>query len=94
MFDMGVNTTIRDLASTTSKIAIQTIFLYTYQTEQVQTSITLFSALHALEDRCILVKMSLCDRHVDPDDVLPDDPTSTDVEVSGHDHITVVSEST
>ena len=58
----------------------------------MQTPVTLFSALCALEDRRVLVKLSLCDGHIDPDNVLPDDPAGTDVEMSSSDRITAVSE--
>jgi hypothetical protein len=57
----------------------------------MKTSVTLFSALRALEDRRVLVKLSLCDRHIDPDNVLPGDPASTDVEVSSRERIAAVS---
>lgn len=58
----------------------------------MQTSISLFSALRALEDRLVLVKLSFCDRHIDADDVLPDDPASANIEVSSQDRITAASE--
>lgn len=58
----------------------------------MQTPVTLFSALHALEHRFVLMELFLCDGDIDPDDVLPDDPAGTDVEVSGRDRITTASE--
>ena len=58
----------------------------------MQAPVTLFGALRALEDRRVLVKLSLCNRHIDPDNVLPDDPASTDIEVSRHDRVVAVSE--
>ena len=47
----------------------------------MQASIALFSTFRAREDVFVLVELSLCDRHVDPDNVLPDDPAGANVEV-------------
>lgn len=48
----------------------------------MQTSVTFFSAFHTFEDRLVLVKFSLCDGYINSDNVLPDDPASTNIEVS------------
>ena len=83
MADMRVNTSIRNLSSMASKIVARTP-MYTYQTEEMKTAITLFSPFRALEDIFVLVELSLFNRHVNPDNVLPDDPASANVEVSIH----------
>lgn len=48
----------------------------------MQTPVNLFSTFNALEDGFVLVKLSLCNRHIDPNNILPDDPAGANVEVS------------
>ena len=54
----------------------------THETEEVETTVGLLGVLAALEDDLVLVERALLDRYIDPDDVLPDNTTSTDVQVS------------
>ena len=49
----------------------------------MQTPVTLLSAFCAFQNRLVLMELSLCDGNIYSDNVLPDDPASTDVEMSG-----------
>ncbi len=48
----------------------------------MQTAITLFSMLAALEDNLILVELPLFDRDVDLDDILPHNSSSSNIKVA------------
>ena len=48
----------------------------------METAVTLLCTLERFKDLVGLMKVSLLDGLVDADDVLPDDATSTDVEMS------------
>ena len=52
------------------------------QTAEVQTAIAVLGALHDLLDDLIAAELALLDGLVDPDNVLPDNATRADVEVS------------
>ena len=54
----------------------------TYETEEMETTIALLGVLAALKDDLVLVERALLDGDIDPDDVLPDDTASTNVQVS------------
>ena len=54
----------------------------THQTEKVQATVALFSAFAALDNLIRPMELSLLNRDVDPDDILPDDAASTDVQVA------------
>ena len=54
----------------------------THQTEEVQPSVSFLRALAALDNDFILVELLLFDRHIDLDDVLPDNATSANVQVT------------
>ena len=48
----------------------------------MQTAITLFGVLAALEDDGVLVELAFLDRDIDPNDILPHYTTSTNVQMS------------
>lgn len=48
----------------------------------METAVTFLRTLGACKDSLILVELALGDGDVDPDDVLPDDATSTDVQMA------------
>ena len=48
----------------------------------MKTTIALLGVLAALKDDLVLVERALLDGDIDPDDVLPDNTTSTNVQVS------------
>lgn len=48
----------------------------------MQSAVALLRVLAAVEDHLILVELPLLDRNVDLDNVLPDDPPGSDVQVS------------
>jgi hypothetical protein len=54
----------------------------TYETEKMKATVPLLGMFTAVEDDLILVELLLLDRHVDLDNILPDDTSSADVEVS------------
>lgn len=54
----------------------------TYQAEQMQPAVGIFCALKAVDDKFIFVKGPLFDRDIYADDILPDDATCADVEMS------------
>ena len=49
----------------------------------MKASIALLGVLTALKDDFVLVELTLFDGNVNLDDILPDDATGTDVEVTG-----------
>ena len=53
-----------------------------YETEKVQPSVGVFSALEARENRPVFVKLALLDLNIDPDDILPHDTPGTDIQMS------------
>ena len=53
-----------------------------YQTHQVKTAIALLRPLTRRQDGLVLVKRLFLDRDVDTNDVLPDDASSPNVQVS------------
>jgi hypothetical protein len=53
-----------------------------YENEEVQPSVGVLGVLEALKDRVVLVELTLLDRDVDPDDVLPHDTPRADVQMS------------
>ena len=63
---------------------IEHTFMYIYQSKEMKVSIALFSTFHACKDVFVLVELSLCDQHVNLDNVLPDDPAGANVEVPVH----------
>lgn len=54
----------------------------TNQTHEVQPSVTLLSPLASIENGLVLMERPLLDRNINTNDVLPDDTSSTDVQVS------------
>jgi hypothetical protein len=50
----------------------------------VQPSVSIFGALEARKYRLIFVELTLLDRDIDPDDVLPHDAPSTDIQMSAY----------
>lgn len=54
----------------------------TDETQEVQATSTLLRTLAAFEDSLIFVEYTLFDGYVDPHDVLPDNATSTNVQVT------------
>lgn len=54
----------------------------THKTKQMQASVAFFSVLEAVDDDLVFVELTLFDRHVDLDNVLPDDATSSNVQVA------------
>ena len=48
----------------------------------MQSTVAVLCTLEALHDRGVLVELSLLYSHVYPDDILPDDTPSTNVQVS------------
>lgn len=54
----------------------------TYESKQVQPAIALLSALTRIEDDGVLMELLLFNRHINTDDILPDNTSSTDVQVS------------
>ena len=54
----------------------------TYKTEEVETAIAVLCPVKTLEDDLVLVELPLLDRHINPDDVLPYDASSADVQVA------------
>lgn len=54
----------------------------TYETEEVEAAVAVLCPVKALEDELVLVELPLLDRDIDPDDVLPDDASRTDVQVA------------
>ena len=56
-----------------------------YKTQQVETAVALLRTLGACKDGLILVELALFDGKIYPDDVLPDDAASTNVEMADED---------
>ena len=54
----------------------------TYQTHQMQPPITLLRSLARIEDSLVLMERPLLDRNINTDDILPDDTSGTDIQVS------------
>lgn len=52
-----------------------------YETEKVQPSVCIFGPLEALEDGLVFVELALLNRNIDPDDILPHDAPSTDIQM-------------
>ena len=55
----------------------------TYETEEVKTAVGLLRVLAGGDDDLVLVESPLLDRDIDPDNVLPDNATGTDVKMTG-----------
>ena len=54
----------------------------TYQTQEMQPSVSLLGPFTSVEDRLVLMERPLLDRNVNPDDILPHHTSSSDVQVS------------
>lgn len=52
------------------------------ETKEMEPSVPFFSALEGFEDVFVFVELALFDGNVDPDNILPDYTTSTNVEVT------------
>lgn len=50
----------------------------------MQSAVAVFRPVETLEDIWVFVEGSLLDRNVDPDNILPDDTSSSNVEMPNH----------
>jgi len=55
--------------------------MLTDETDKMQTSRSILCVLAALNYGCVLVKLTFLDSHVDANNVLPDNPTSADIQM-------------
>lgn len=55
-----------------------------YQPKKVQSTVACFGALHAFDNVLVLVELALFNRDIDADDILPDNPACTDVQMTGN----------
>jgi uncharacterized membrane protein len=56
----------------------------THQTQQMQSTITILRPLHTLHNIWRFMELPLLDGHVDADDILPNNTSSTDIQMPSH----------
>ena len=80
--DMGMDTSVRDLETISSRLHLDDLIVWSYQSEKMQSTIAVFCAFEAFHNRGVLVEFLLLNGHIYSNDILPDDTSSTDIQMS------------
>ena len=80
--DVRMNAPVGDLKIVFSALRCNDPVVPSYQSEEVQSTVAVLCTLEALQDRGVLVEFPLLDGHIDPDNILPDNAPSANVQMS------------
>ena len=85
MVDVRVHTTVRYLRREKGVEVLIGLpeIVRAYKTEQVQAAVTIIGSLERVKDFVAFVELTLLDRLIDTNNILPYDATCTDVQVAG-----------
>lgn len=89
MVDMGMDTSVGDLETVSSRLHLDDLIVRSYQSEEMQSTIAILCTLEAFHNRGVLVEFLLFNGHIYSDDILPDDASGADIQMSAEEPMVI-----